>query len=827
MSKKREPLNFDAPSFAEAPPPGLDEAVSLGMPPVPTDEIAAPAPEPRKRTVAARPDPAPAVRRSMAQIATKGAAAKTGSGGFIWFLAFVATLLWVGGLAAYTLGFRGRVGPFEDEPFAIAILALLGLAPVGMIWLGAFALRQGIRLLAEANNLQRMAEDMVAPAAIAAAEAGSAVDAIRLEIMGAVQAAEKARTELLQMRDLLSQETDRLVEMAGGSTTDAKMVVDVLARERAEFSVLSSKLETRTGEITDAITRHAKMVTEASDLASTQIGEAEAALAARAADLAAAAGEATETARMAGDDLSRQAMRLEAASTTVGEQVQVVEESLGQQRAALVSLAHTLRTEQEDLAVHFESQRAQLAEMLRATEQSALQLGDTAEGSAETLRSLIATVVDQLREMSDQAQTERDLLGGSALQSFGALSEAAAFERRALEEETKRAIEGLAAAAEATHKAAERASMAATAKIDGLAQAAFDAGQQADADFTRRLEDARMLIEQSAKLIDEAGERSAVRLETGVQTAYAGLEALQRSLAEIEARAAALPAEAANHGDEIRKALEGANESLLASARHAAQELEGIDAAFQERVKRNYEMLSQAVRLMGVLGGNAQARAAATPSSFTPPRPAPQPAPPVPLRSRREPPPPAPPLDDEDEEHLGLRPRLKLTPAVPEPLFEDDEDNEQIGSAPPPAPPVDDPDWSWNELVAALDENDADDSELEKTLIAQIEGLGIDATALIPRRRLDDIARLYEGGDAAGAREQIHRLAPAALRKLARRVLSDKLMRAQAERLIDRYAGLLRGASRPGGGGLTAPTLLSSDAGRAFLLLDAALGDLG
>jgi hypothetical protein len=199
----------------------------------------------------------------------------------------------------------------------------------------------------------------------------------------------------------------------------------------------------------------------------------------------------------------------------------------------------------------------------------------------------------------------------------------------------------------------------------------------------------------------------------------------------------------------------------------------------------------------------------------------------VPLRSRREPPPPAPPLDDEDEEHLGLRPRLKLTPAVPEPLFEDDEDNEQIGSAPPPAPPVDDPDWSWNELVAALDENDADDSELEKTLIAQIEGLGIDAAALIPRRRLDDIARLYEGGDAAGAREQIHRLAPAALRKLARRVLSDKLMRALSERLIDRYAGLLRGASRPGGGGLTAPTLLSSDAGRAFLLLDAALGDLG
>ena len=72
----------------------------------------------------------------------------------------------------------------------------------------------------------------------------------------------------------------------------------------------------------------------------------------------------------------------------------------------------------------------------------------------------------------------------------------------------------------------------------------------------------------------------------------------------------------------------------------------------------------------------------------------------------------------------------------------------------------------------------------------------------------------------------MHRLAPAALRKLARRVLSDKMMRAQAERLIDRYTGLLRGAAKRGNEGLTAVTLLSSDAGRAFLLLDAAIGDL-
>jgi hypothetical protein len=218
-------------------------------------------------------------------------------------------------------------------------------------------------------------------------------------------------------------------------------------------------------------------------------------------------------------------------------------------------------------------------------------------------------------------------------------------------------------------------------------------------------------------------------------------------------------------------------------------------------------MLSEAVRLMGVLGGAAATRAA------PPPRPQPAAAPPLPLKPRTERAPP--PAADDD---LALRPRLKLAPAE----AGEDEADEDAGRPPPEA----DPDLTWSELVAALDENEADDEALERTLIAQIDALGVDAQALIPRRRLDEIARLYEGGDGAEAREAIHRLAPAAVRKLSRRILSDKLMRAQAERLVDRYLALLRGVARRGGEGLTAVGLLGSDAGRAFLLLDAALADI-
>jgi hypothetical protein len=809
MSKKR-PLNFQAPSFAEAgpPPPMVEPGQSLGTPPVPTaapeapQQAGAPLLAPPNRTAGRPQTRAPGPSRK-AEPAMK----------HVYWLALAATILWAGGLTAYTLGLRDQVGPFEAEPFAITVLAVLGLAPVGLIWIGAFALRQATRLMAEMKRLEALSNDMIAPAALAAAEVGSAVGAMRQEIQGAVAAADKARADLLHLKDLLASESDRLIEMSAGSARAATDLVQGLGRERQEFGVLQGKLETRIGEINDSIGRHARMVTEASELAQTQIQEAEATLATRAADLAAAAGEAVEAAKMAGDDLTRQAARIEQAGATVGEQVQVVEEQLSQQRAALVSLAHGLRAEHEDLAVHFESRRAQLEETLRQTEQGSRQIGEVAQLAGETVREMLAHTVEQLRELSDQAQVERDRVGGSALQSLGALSEAAAFERRALEDETRRAIEELAAASEEAHKAAERAAAAARDKVEALSEAAQAVGGAADASFDQRLNQARVLIERSASLVEEAGQQSASRLEQTIGKAHGALDTLEHTLAQIEQRAQSLPDEAAARGQEARQAIDHANQALIASARNAAQELEQIDSAFQERVKRNYEMLSEAVRLMGVLGGNAAARAAAPALS----RPQPPAAPPLPLKPRAERPPAVPPSVEAD---LGLRPRLRLTPASE---AREDEEDEDAGRPPPET----DPDLTWSELVAALDENEADDVELERILIAQIDALGIDAQALIPRRRLDDIARLYEVGDGTGAREAVHRLAPAGVRKLSRRILSDKLLRAQAERLIDRYIELLRGVSRRGGEGLTAVGLLGSDAGRAFLLLDAALADIG
>ena len=70
---------------------------------------------------------------------------------------------------------------------------------------------------------------------------------------------------------------------------------------------------------------------------------------------------------------------------------------------------------------------------------------------------------------------------------------------------------------------------------------------------------------------NEAGSRSAQKLEMGVGAAYTALDVLQRSLAEIESRAASLPVRAAESSEDIHNAFEIANQTMLEGARKAAK----------------------------------------------------------------------------------------------------------------------------------------------------------------------------------------------------------------------------------------------------------------
>jgi len=729
------------------------------------------------------------------------------SGQHAYLVAGVASALWVGGVAAW-LAFEVGSGAVELEPLRLAVYALIALAPAGMAIMLAHAVRQGAGLASETRRARELAEALVAPTALAAQQTGEVLYSLRNDIDLASLAAERARHDMALLREALSLETTRLNEAAGTAGQTARHLVEQLGGERERMLSLATQMDAQASGVIEAVERQSRMVVDASDLAQTQLREAEAALAARAADLAAAASEAQDAARVAADDLARQTLRLENAGSGVAEQIQSVEEGLGQQRAALVTAAYALRTDQEDFSAQVESQRAQLSEQLSATRSAAGELGDTSSRTTETIKDLVEAATDQFRALVEMSQREADGFDAAtklALDRFEAL---AAEARDVLVEETRLALATLQATAEESRAAAAEAAEQAQARADRLGEALFEAAQKADQAADARVDTARKIVAETGGLVEEAGDRALERLKATVERMTAALAQIDETMGDLDERAARLPEEAQKRVEAVRASVEEGLAALSAASQKAAADTEALDAGFQERVRRNYDMLTEAVRLMGVVSGDAPTlrRREAVPTE------SPAPADADAGRTR--------PARAEEARGFGLRGRLKLEPMP--------------GSGAPPASAAEPLDWS--DLVddapgdAPLDLDTpvmpAEAVEaLEVRITAAIRRMGVDPNALLPRSRVEEAAQAIAGRDPERARQIVRRVAPAAVRSVSRRVLTDPDLRTDAEAFVRAFARDLavRASANDGPGVLGR---LTSDGGRAFMLLDAAVGDL-
>lgn len=747
------------------------------------------------------------------------------SGALFWTLASAISALWALAPIAFAFGYARGVPAFQVEGFAFTVFASLAIGPALMTLLGAYLLRQATGISDELRRTRTMTDRIVTPAALAAVSATSAVDAMRQGVDEAAAAAERAREHIISLREALAEETARLAEAAAESARMANQLAQGLGHERSAMETLSQSLDARSTAVVDAIGSQARMVAEASDLAETQLREAEAALAARAADLAAAASEASDAARIGAEDLSRQVARLESAGIGVSDQVAAVEKTLAAQRAALIEVSQALRSEQEDFAAEAETRTAQLTEFVAYTRVGATELSDQAAMGAEILRGLISSAAEQFREMADSAKARQDLLAEEAKKTLEMIGDVAENQRSLLEEELKAAMGAMADAALQAAQGVEARVEAARSRVDQLNEIAFAAGQKADAVFESRMEEARDIIEHSAQMVEQAGARTSQKLADSVQAARGTLDELEAMLSEIGKRTAELPSEALLKAAEVRVSIEQGVEQLMNAVRRTADETAAIDQAFQERVRRNYEMLSEAAGAVTAAGvSTVAARAASSAAKGRTPVAPPQ-APPA----KSSPPQPLPMAEFDDEaEPAGDRRRLRLTPTATDQEFRSVFEQASSRKA---APPAEDGEgqggWSWRNLLSGIESNSPGDAALGEKLAAEITAMGIDPHALLPRPRIDEIAAALQTGDAGGGREVVKRLAPAAIRRLVRRLFSDATLKGNAERFIKRYAGMVEEAAGQDREGFLLAALLSSDAGRAYLLLDAASGDLG
>jgi len=674
----------------------------------------------------------------------------------------------------------------------------------------AHAVRQGAGLAAETRRARDLAEALVAPTALAAQQTGEVLVTLRNDIDQAALAAERARSDMALLREALAQETQRLNDAAEVAGRTARRLVEQLGKEREEMASLGGRLDSQASGVLDAVEKQSRLIVDASDLAQTQLREAEAALAARAADLAAAATEAQDAARLAADDLARQTLRLENAGTGVAEQIQSVEEGLSQQRAALVTAAYALRTDQEDFSAQVESQRAQLTEQLSAARTATAELGDTSTRASEGIRDMVEAAADQFRALVDLSQREADGFDAATKLSLDKFEALAAEARDTLIEETRRALAMLQAAAEESRQTATDATTQAQIHADRLGEALFDAAKKADEAADARVEGARRIVLETTGLVDVAGEQAIQKLESTLDRMTQALAEVDAAIGDLDERAARLPDEARARAEAVRVTVEDGLAALAAASRKAAEDTEALDAGFQERVRRNYDMLTEAVRLMGVVSGD--------PAPIRRREPPAEPVAPVATQapSPREPERPAP----ERDRGFGLRGRLRLAPTADDP-----------GAR---ATPAGSDRLDWADLVDDAEPEvpleldtpvmPADFGALADRITAAIRRMGVDPNALLPRSRVEEAAEAFAGRDPDKARQIVRRVAPAAVRSVSRRVISDPELRSDAERFVRQLANRLN--QQAGEGTASAMAVLATDTGRAFMLLDAAIGDL-
>ena len=823
----------------------------------------------------------------------KRKAREPGLSRFAYVIAAFASLIWSVSVISFALGYKSMDWAFEFQPVQIILLSLVCILPAFLMAITAYSIRQAGDLSKEARLSREATDAMVAPAVRAAGETADLVTLVRTEIDRAIGVAAHASEEISALRITLAEEAEKMSATVADAERVARLLSEGLGSERLEMGVLSAELDTRAASIASAIQRQAKMVAEASDLAQTQIREAEALLAARAADLAAAAADAGEVGALASQQFALSAEHLEQVSTDVAHRIDSMSGSLSRERDQLAGVAETLRTEHGAVSERLDAQRRLLIEAVAESRVSAQDMHVAATHGADTLRHLIAEAAAQVGALAETARAEQDAMVSQSRERLKLFAESMTDEREMLDAANRNAVHQMLQAADEARRAVSqevvnhaettvettRAALLSLAKaadearaaaaeqlaeterlasshtenarrqLDDLGEAAFAASRRADEVFDSRIASARNLVEESARLVEEAGLRSAEKIEVGLSATREALADLETLLAEVDLRAGDLPDHARASVDAVRNAVTRGVSELTEAARRAAEETQVIDLAFQERVKRNYEMLSESVKLMSEVAGAADAVASQSMQSLVEtPRPAPPPQTPPPpdiarameearinalaamseatrqrkiasggsLASASE--------HGEDDTPLSFggtgRSKLRLTPT--------DQDRAVSSVFEPARPerrsePAQGEPWSLRDLLKNMDETapaPPRDGAVGERLVRELNGLGVDSAALLPRSRVEDIARSLNQGDLDAGRGFIRRLAPAATRRLARRIDSDPTLRSDAARFVSSFGDkLIEALSREG----AAAELLSTDQGRTFLLLDAAI----
>lgn len=687
-------------------------------------------------------------------------------------VALVASLVWLGCLAAYFGGLYGIDGLKSMSIPEIAIIALVAGVPLLLIWQAAWSIWRGQEMKLMAEALARTAIRLTDPADSASGEVATIANAVEAELNRLKAGLADALNETSRLKELIGEDLEAIEQGGTRAEMRAARMEDLVTRHHDSLTELGRMM----GQESDTISRALRGQVEAvrgligqaektlQDAGSRVVAETE--TLARVSEAARAGADATAS------TLDRQASRLEVVAETALSKAGELTTRYETQRQILADASAGLSAEGAKLDALFEAHRDHLAQASQtvtartkdiadaaeAVASQVTQAFDTAAARATTVRADIAKdVLAAIAEVSDASDTISRSTG-AATRAIGATVDEMRAAIEALNDDLSRAA---TEAITATTDDLRIATNAMTSEVTRAAAALTE-------NISGRAHELRDIVNSSLTDSDVAAERfNAAMIRLGGTAREAG-NALDHAAAELEARMALLPEEAANGAAQLTQVLQDQVAAL---------------AAIADIVVRHARVLDRAA-----------------------PQPAPA-QPQMPAAAMQPPPPP----------HALRTPNVPPRPAgqgwnIPELLAAAGKGHDSSAAPQPP--------------LATGSESEFQRSSLQ--VIETLQALAVDLDRALEQSPSPELWARYQAGERNVFARRLYNMSGRQLYdRIAVKYRAEAEFREHVDQFVDMFEQLLNAASSRDRNNILVETYLTSDTGKVYLMLAQASGRLG
>lgn len=472
----------------------------------------------------------------------------------------LASLLWLGAVAAFLWGRYGAEGLATLGEFETGAVVAAAAGPLLLIWMLAWTIWRGQEMKLMSEALARTAIRLSDPEDFATDQITTISSAVRRELDAMREGLDAALKQAADLREIVEREVEEIDRGSGRAEFRTRTMEDLLARHKQSLEEIARTL----GHESDTISR---AIREQVDAVRGVAGKAEGDLDAagkRMAEQAEALSRTSEAARAGADQtaamLDRQSSRLEVVAETALSKADEIGKRYETQREIISEAAGRLEEEHKRLETVFEAHRDGMsaadkalahhtAEISRAVSSLSAGLDTIFEAAAARAAALRESIAGEIRRGADEAadaSTSVSRSAGAATRAIGATVDELKAASGALSNDVSRA------ASEAIAATTEKLTAATHALSSDVIQATETMSDKVGA----KTDELRALVERAAADGDNATDRfNAAMIGLGGTAREAG-RALHEATDELASRMSELPAEAAESANALKDVLE-------------------------------------------------------------------------------------------------------------------------------------------------------------------------------------------------------------------------------------------------------------------------------